>query len=98
MVGSGLVNSLARPGGNTTGVSILATELDGKRQEILIEAVPGLRRMAAIADIQHDRWRSFRHCKTRRAHATSSFQFIGSPDPRRSRQPSTRRRRRVPQR
>jgi putative tryptophan/tyrosine transport system substrate-binding protein len=50
MVGSGLVNSLARPGGNTTGVSILATELDGKRQEILIEAVPGLRRMAALAD------------------------------------------------
>ena len=50
MVGSGLVNSLARPGGNTTGMSILATELDGKRQEILIEAVPGLRRMAALAD------------------------------------------------
>jgi putative ABC transport system substrate-binding protein len=50
MVGQGLVNSLARPGGNTTGVSILATELDGKRQEILIEAVPGLRRMAILAD------------------------------------------------
>jgi putative ABC transport system substrate-binding protein len=50
MVGSGLVSSLARPGGNTTGVSILATELDGKRQDILIEAVPGLRRMAALAD------------------------------------------------
>lgn len=50
MVGSGLVHSLARPGGNTTGVSILANELDGKRQEILIEAVPGLRRMAALAD------------------------------------------------
>ncbi len=50
MVGSGLVNSLARPGGNTTGVSILATELDGKRQEILIEAVPGVRRMAALVD------------------------------------------------
>ena len=50
MVGSGLVNSLARPGGNTTGVSILATELDGKRQEILIEAVPELRRMAVLAD------------------------------------------------
>ena len=44
------LNSLARPNGNTTGVSILATELDGKRQEILIEAVPGLRRMAALAD------------------------------------------------
>ena len=50
MVGEGLVSSLARPNGNTTGVSILATELDGKRQEILIEAVPGLRRMAALAD------------------------------------------------
>jgi putative tryptophan/tyrosine transport system substrate-binding protein len=50
MVGAGFVNSLARPGGNTTGFSILATELDGKRQEILIEAVPGLRRMAALAD------------------------------------------------
>ena len=50
MVGEGFVASLARPNGNTTGVSILATELDGKRQEILIEAVPGLRRMAALAD------------------------------------------------
>jgi putative ABC transport system substrate-binding protein len=50
MVGAGLVNSLARPNGNTTGISILATELDGKRQELLIEAVPGLRRMAALAD------------------------------------------------
>jgi putative tryptophan/tyrosine transport system substrate-binding protein len=50
MVGSGLVHSMSRPNGNTTGVSILATELDGKRQEILIEAVPELRRMAALAD------------------------------------------------
>jgi putative ABC transport system substrate-binding protein len=50
MVGSGLVRSLASPGGNTTGVSILATQLDGKRQEILMEMVPGLRRMAALAD------------------------------------------------
>ena len=49
MVGEGLVDSLARPHGNTTGVSVLAAELDGKRQEILIEAVPGLRRMAALA-------------------------------------------------
>ena len=50
MLGQGLVNSLARPGGNTTGVSVLATELDGKREEFLIEAVPGLRRMAILAD------------------------------------------------
>ena len=41
---------MARPEGNTTGVSFLATELDGKRQELLIEAVPGIRQMAALAD------------------------------------------------
>jgi len=50
MVESGLVKSLARPGGNITGTSFLSAELDGKRQEILIESVPGLRRLAAIAD------------------------------------------------
>jgi len=50
MVGSKFVSSLAKPGGNTTGVSLLATELDGKRQDILIEAVPGLHHMAALAD------------------------------------------------
>jgi putative ABC transport system substrate-binding protein len=50
MVAQGLVSSVARPGGNTTGVSVFATELDGKRQEILIEAVPGLLRMAVLAD------------------------------------------------
>src|SRR5262245_24018354 len=52
MVGAGLVGSLARPGANTTGISLLAADLDGKRQEILIEAVPGLRRMAAFADTE----------------------------------------------
>ena len=41
---------MARPEGNITGVNILALDLDGKRQELLIEAVPGLRRMAALAD------------------------------------------------
>ncbi len=50
MVGSGLVGSMARPDGNTTGVNILALELDGKRQEILIEAVPGLRRIAFLVE------------------------------------------------
>ena len=50
MVGEGFVKSFARPNGNTTGISIFATELDGKRQDILIEAVPGIRRMAALAD------------------------------------------------
>jgi putative ABC transport system substrate-binding protein len=50
MVGEGLVESFARPNGNTTGISIVAYELDGKRQDILIEAVPGIRRIAALAD------------------------------------------------
>jgi len=39
MLGQDFVRSLAKPGGNTTGVTIFASELDGKRQEILIEAV-----------------------------------------------------------
>jgi ABC-type uncharacterized transport system substrate-binding protein len=50
MVRAGLVASLARPGGNTTGISLLSPELDGKRQDILIEAVPGMRRIATLAD------------------------------------------------
>src|SRR5262245_24980437 len=50
MVGSGLVASLARPGGNTTGVSILASELDVKRLEILHEFIPQARRIAVLID------------------------------------------------
>jgi putative tryptophan/tyrosine transport system substrate-binding protein len=54
MVGAGLVRSLARPGGNTTGVSILAADLDGKRQEVLVEYLPGIRRLAALSDAQNN--------------------------------------------
>jgi putative tryptophan/tyrosine transport system substrate-binding protein len=50
MVRSGFVASLAKPGGNTAGVSMLTTELDGKRQDILLDVVPGIHRMAALAD------------------------------------------------
>jgi putative ABC transport system substrate-binding protein len=50
LVASGLVRSLAHPEGNTTGFSILATELDGKRLEILMETVPGARKMAVLTD------------------------------------------------
>jgi putative tryptophan/tyrosine transport system substrate-binding protein len=52
MVAAGLVQSLARPAGNITGISLLSPELDGKRQEILIETVPGARRIAAMADVK----------------------------------------------
>ena len=51
MVASGFVRSLARPGGNITGVSFLSPELNGKRQEILMEAVPGARRIAALEEL-----------------------------------------------
>ena len=51
MVGSRFVASLAKPGGNTTGVSLLSSELDGKRQELLMETVPGAHRYAALADV-----------------------------------------------
>src|SRR5262245_16137742 len=50
MVGSGLVASLARPGGNTTGVSILASELDVKRLEVMREVIPQARRIAVLFD------------------------------------------------
>ena len=50
MLAAGLVTSLARPGGNITGISLLSPELDGKRQDILHEVIPDARRMAALAD------------------------------------------------
>jgi len=49
-VGTGLVASLARPGGNLTGLSILANDLAGKRIELLREVMPGLRRLAILAN------------------------------------------------
>jgi putative tryptophan/tyrosine transport system substrate-binding protein len=47
-VGTGLVTSLARPGGNITGLSVLSPELGGKRLEILKEVVPKLSRVAVV--------------------------------------------------
>jgi putative ABC transport system substrate-binding protein len=47
-VGSGLVTSLARPGGNVTGLSAFAPELVGKRLELLKQAVPGVSRVAVL--------------------------------------------------
>ena len=47
-VASGLVASLAQPGGNVTGLSILAPELVGKRLELLTQVVPGVSRVAVI--------------------------------------------------
>jgi ABC-type uncharacterized transport system substrate-binding protein len=47
-IGSGLVVSLARPGGNVTGMSALASDMAGKRVELLKEVVPGSTRVAVL--------------------------------------------------
>src|SRR5262245_7106021 len=50
-VGVGFVASLARPGGNVTGVSSLTADLAGKRLELLREVVPGLGRLAIMGNV-----------------------------------------------
>src|SRR5207248_1811167 len=50
-VGTGLVASLARPGGNITGLSLQVIDLAGKRLELLREIRPALRRLAILVDI-----------------------------------------------
>jgi putative tryptophan/tyrosine transport system substrate-binding protein len=50
-VATGLVANLARPGGNVTGLSLVATDLAGKRIELLHEVVPGLRRLAIMGNV-----------------------------------------------
>jgi ABC-type uncharacterized transport system substrate-binding protein len=49
-VGTGLVDGLARPGGNITGLTRLQRELSGKRLELLKEVVPGISRVGAVWD------------------------------------------------
>jgi putative tryptophan/tyrosine transport system substrate-binding protein len=50
-VGTGLVTSLARPGGNATGLSLQAPDLSSKRLELLREVLPGFRRLAILANV-----------------------------------------------
>jgi putative tryptophan/tyrosine transport system substrate-binding protein len=50
-LGTGLVTSLAHPGGNVTGLSVQWTDLAGKRLELLREVVPGMRRLAIMANV-----------------------------------------------
>ena len=49
-VASGFVDSLAHPGRNVTGLSLQSSEIAGKRLQILREAIPGLERMAVLAN------------------------------------------------
>jgi ABC-type uncharacterized transport system substrate-binding protein len=60
-VGTGLVASLARPGGNITGFSIMSPELSGKRLELLKEAVPKIKRVGVLWDaLQPDNIHDFK--------------------------------------
>jgi putative tryptophan/tyrosine transport system substrate-binding protein len=52
-VATGMVASLARPGGNVTGLSLVAPELAGKRLGLLQAAVPKMRRVAVLADVAY---------------------------------------------
>jgi hypothetical protein len=90
MVGSGLVSSLARPGHNTTGISLLATELDGKRQEIQVDMVPD--RIAALADPNTTAPSQLQSHRTPRVRAAFSWRYSGSINPRRLSRQSTRHR------
>ena len=53
-VATGLVDSLARPGGNITGISRLTRELSGKRLELLTEVVPGMGRLGVLWDVSSE--------------------------------------------
>ena len=55
-VRDGLIASLARPGGNLTGLSAMVPEVSGKRLELLTEAVPGLSRVALLLDTGPPNW------------------------------------------
>lgn len=52
-VDAGIIASLARPGGNVTGMTFFAAELAGKRVELLKEAIPGVSRLAVLANPGH---------------------------------------------
>jgi putative tryptophan/tyrosine transport system substrate-binding protein len=80
MVGSGLVASLARPGGNTTGVSILASELNVKRLEVLHEFVPQARRIAILADATTISTRAQLASAARDLHVEPVWFKAGSPE------------------
>jgi putative ABC transport system substrate-binding protein len=60
-VGDGLVANLARPEGNITGLSVMIPEVTGKRLELLIEAVPGLARVALLLDARAPRRHAILH-------------------------------------
>src|SRR5262245_14812370 len=74
-LGSGFVASLARPGGNVTGLSVQATDIAAKRLELLREVLPDLRRLALMpmSAIRHRCWRSARSGRPPASSASKSM-------------------------
>jgi putative tryptophan/tyrosine transport system substrate-binding protein len=80
----GLAASLARPGGNFTGLTFLSLEIAGKRVELLKQAVPGLKRLAVLSNIDHPGERSERRATEEAARtlgiAVSYVPFTGGAE------------------
>ena len=81
-VGIGLVASLARPGGNVTGLSTLAPELSGKRLELLKEAFPKVSRVAVIGGLGTSRGakRQMREIESAAQTLGLELRLVGGPD------------------
>ncbi len=83
VVATGLITSLARPGGNITGISDPATELSAKRLELLKEAVPGATRIAVMWNA-NDRAMTLRYAEVEKAahalHVTVQPLGVREPD------------------
>ena len=58
-VETGLIDSLARPGGNITGLTNVSPQLAGRRLELIKEAVPGISRVAVLGPPDHPDWKEF---------------------------------------
>ncbi len=82
---AGMVESFARPGGNTTGISFFAFELVGKRFEVLKEIAPSIRRVAIIANPQHPGEKAERRVSLEAAERlgmeTSYFEMLPGANP-----------------
>jgi putative ABC transport system substrate-binding protein len=80
-VGSGVVTSLARPGGNMTGFSYMGVDLNLKRFELLREAVPGATRIAALAYPKHSLYhRMVEDLRSAAAPTGVRLQIVDVPD------------------
>jgi putative tryptophan/tyrosine transport system substrate-binding protein len=81
-VGSGLVASLARPGGNVTGMTFLGTDLAAKRVELLRELKPDARRIAQLGNTQiAPEQLSFRVLQTAAQALGMEAMFVNAPSP-----------------